>query len=413
MNVYLVVILGILISDYLLGLGVENLNLRAAVPQLPQEFKGVYDAGKYQQAQSYLKENTRLGIINDTVFILIIIPFILCAGFNYVDIAARGFNLGPIMTGLIFAAVLVFASQLFSIPFSVYRTFVIEEKYGFNRTTPKTFILDILKGWLLTIIIGGAALAGVLWFFIKAGGWAWVYCWGALSLFQLFLVFIAPVVIMPLFNKFVPLDDGELKTAIENYARRQDFKLKGVFKMDGSKRSTKTNAFFTGFGRNRRIVLWDTLIRKHTVDELVSVLAHEMGHYKRKHIQKHIAVSLFNTGLMFFIFSFFINNPGLFAAFSMENISIYAGLFFCGFLYTPINMAVGVAGNILSRQYEYESDAYAVAAYRQPAAMISALKKLSVDNLSNLTPHPLKVFLQYSHPPVLKRIEKIRSYVDI
>ena len=214
---------------------------------------------------------------------------------------------------------------------------------------------------------------------------------------------------MPLFNKFTPLEEGELKYAIQTYAQSQDFKLKGLFKMDGSRRSSKSNAFFTGFGKYRRIVLFDTLIKNHSVDELVSVLAHEMGHYKKKHILKMMTISILTNGLMFFILSFFINNSGMFAAFRMNNLSIYASLLFFSFLYTPINIILSLAGNVLSRKHEYEADDYAVSTYKKPEAFILALKKLSVDNLSNLTPHPLKVFISYSHPPVLDRIEALKK----
>jgi len=408
MNIYLVIILVIIIGDYLLGIIVESINVRHIKTELPKEFEDYYDAEKYKKAQNYLKENTRFGIITDTITTPITVVFILIGGFNYVDYIARGFQFGPIFTGLIFAGILIFASQLLSIPFSVYSTFVIEEKYGFNLTTIKTFILDILKSWLLTAIIGGIIFSIVLWFFDKAGTLAWVYCWAVVVLFQLVLTFIAPVIILPLFNKFYPLEDVDLKTAIENYATSQRFKIKGVFTMDASRRSTKSNAFFTGFGKFRRIVLFDTLIKKHTVDELVSVLAHEMGHYKKKHIIKSIIISIINTGFMFFILSLFINNQGLFSAFKMENISIYASLFFFAFLYTPINMVISIFSKILSRKHEYEADIYAVETYKKPESMISALKKLTVDNLSNLNPHPLKVFLDYSHPPVLERIQSIR-----
>jgi STE24 endopeptidase len=257
-------------------------------------------------------------------------------------------------------------------------------------------------------VIGGVVFSIVLWLFDKAGDWAWAYCWAVVALFEVVLVFVAPVVILPLFNKFYPLGDGELKTAIENYAKSQDFKMKGVFKMDASKRSTKSNAFFTSFGRFRRIVLFDTLIKRHTLDELVSVLAHETGHYKKKHILKSILMSIITTGLLFFLLSLFINNEGLFSAFKMQNISIYASLFFFAFLYAPINMVLSIFSNILSRKHEYEADAYAVSTYGKPESMISGLKKLTADNLSNLTPHPLKVFLSYSHPPVLERIRAIR-----
>ncbi len=408
MNLFLIIILAILIGDYLLNLIVDTQNIRHLSTDLPEEFSGYYDREKYKKSQKYLKETTRFGFITNSITTPLIIAFILFGGFNLVDQFARSFHLTHIPTGLIFAGVLMFASQIVSIPFSIYSTFVIEEKYGFNQTTAGTFVLDILKTWLLAAVIGGVLFSGVLWFFDKAGPSAWAYCWMAVTLFQIFLMFVAPVVIMPIFNKFVPLADGELRPAIEAYAKKQDFKMKGVFTMDGSKRSTKSNAFFTGFGRFRRIVLFDTLIEKHTQDELVSVLAHEVGHYKKKHILKSIVISILTTGLMFYILSLFINNRELFAAFRMDHASIYASLFFFGFLYAPIEMILSVFGNMLSRRHEYEADDFAVATYGSPRSMISALKKLSVDNLSNLTPHPLKVFLSYSHPPVLDRIKAIR-----
>ena len=407
-NLYLIVILVILVGHYLLELVVESLNLRSASTDLPDEFIGFYDAERYRKSQDYLRENTYFELVTGGLSTLITIMFILLGGFNNIDHFSRSFGHGAIMTGLIFAGTLMLLAELLRIPVSAYHTFIIEEKYGFNKTTVKTFGLDLLKGWLLAGLIGGAALAGILWFFGKFGAIAWLYSWCAITCLQIFLMFIAPAVIMPLFNKFQPLEDGELKSAIENYARLHDFKMQGLFKMDGSKRSTKSNAFFTGVGRFRRIVLFDTLIAKHRVDELVSVLAHEMGHYKKKHVLKQLLISILNTGLMLFILSLFIGSHRLSAAFSMDETSLYASLFFFGFLYTPISTVLSVAGNILSRKYEYESDAYAVSTYGKPEAMISALKKLSVDNLSNLTPHRLKVFLEYSHPPVMARIKAIR-----
>jgi STE24 endopeptidase len=394
--------------EHLLDLIVETLNVRHSGSELPVEFAGVYDAEKYEKSQDYLKEHTRFSLIESTFFKIVIVLFILLGGFNAVDLFARNFNAGSIVTGLIFAGMLIYASSLIGLPFSVYKTFVIEEKYGFNRTTVKTFVLDVVKSFILIAVIGGIIFSVVIWFFEFAGNFAWLYCWMALTLFQLFLTFIAPVVIMPLFNKFTPLDDEELKNAIEEYADKQKFALKGIFKMDGSRRSAKANAFFTGFGKFRRIALFDTLIEKHTVPELVSVLAHEIGHYKKKHIFKSIIITIITSGVMFYILSIFINNPDLFAAFKMENTSIYASLFFFSFLYTPVNMFISIFSNILSRKNEYEADRYAVQTYKASDAFISALKKLSVSNLSNLTPHPLKVFFDYSHPPVLKRIEAIR-----
>jgi len=408
MNIYLIFILFIILGNYLLNVVVETANVRYAKNNVPDEYADYYDPAKYRQSQDYLKENTRFEIIADTIITPITITFILVGGFDLVDKIARSFGFAPIPTGLVFAGVLLLAFQAITIPFSAYSTFVIEEKYGFNRTTPKTFVLDILKSWLLTGVIGGIVFSVILWLFDTAGNWAWVYCWVMVVLFQIVLTFLAPVIILPLFNKFHPLEDGELKTAIEDYAKSQRLKMRGVFKMDASKRSTKSNAFFTGFGKFRRIVLFDTLIDRHTVDELVSVLAHEMGHYKKKHILKSILISVSTTGLVFFVLSLFINNEGLFSAFKMQHTSIHASLFFFAFLYAPINLVISIFRNILSRRHEYEADAYAVSTYRRPESMISALKKLTVDNLSNLTPHPLKVFLAYRHPPVLERIRAIR-----
>jgi len=408
MNGYAVFIILIICGKYILDYVVDTLNMRHAATVLPAEFQDCYDAERYKRSQEYLRENTRFRIFEDTLGTALILAVILAGGFNLVDRVARGFGFGPVLTGLIFVAIIMFAGQLVAIPFSVYHTFVIEAKYGFNKTTLKTFIADLIKGWLLAAVIGGTVFSGVVWFFLTVGKGGWIYCWIAVTLFELFLLFIAPVVIMPLFNKFVPLKDGDLKTAIEAYAAQQNFSLQGIFTMDGSRRSTKSNAFFTGFGRFRRIALFDTLIAKHSVDELVAVLAHEIGHYKKKHILKSIAVSIATTGLMFFVLSFFLDNPGLFAAFRMEQLSIYAGLVFFGFLYAPINEIFSIIGNVISRRHEYEADAFAVTTFGKPEAFIAALKKLSVDNLSNLTPHPLKVFLDYSHPPVLQRIAAIR-----
>jgi STE24 endopeptidase len=408
MNSYLVVILLILIIHYLLDLVSDWLNVRHVSTELPEEFKDYYDAEKYRQSQNYLREGTRFGICVDTFQTLIIIVFVLVGGFNFVDRIAINLGHGPILTGLIFAGILIFANKILNLPFSLYDTFVIEEKYGFNKTTPKTYVLDSIKSLILTALIGGIVFAAVIWFFEKTGNLAWIYCWVAITLFQIFFMFIAPLVIMPIFNKFVLLEESELRTAIENYAKSQNFKMKGIFKMDGSKRSSKSNAFFTGFGHSRRIVLFDTLIEKHSVNELVSILAHEMGHYKKKHIIRAIVRSVIVMGLTLFLLSLFIENEQLFAAFKMEHLSVYASLFFFGFLYTPIAMLIGLAENIISRKNEYEADAFAVETFGNADAMIAGLKKLSVDNLSNLTPHPFKVFISYSHPPVLERIKAIR-----
>lgn len=409
MNIYLVIILAALIGDYLLELVSDWLNVRNIRPDLPKEFDGWYDAEKYAKSQNYLCDKTRFGIMEDSIRLAMVIPFILAGGFNIIDRIARSLELDTMITGLVFAGIILFTNTVISIPFSAYSTFVIEEKYGFNKTTPKTFVVDILKSLLLTILIGGCVFALVIWFFEKAGPLAWLYCWLAVTAIQVFLIFIAPYVIMPLFNKYEPLEDGELKTGIEDYARQENFKMRGVFKMDGSRRSAKSNAFFTGFGKSRRIVLFDTLINKHPVKELVAIVAHEMGHYKMKHIIRMIARSIIISGVMFYLLSLFINNTGLFAAFRMQHTSVYASLFFFGFLYSPISVAISIIGNVISRRHEYEADAYTIKTGNDVEDVISALKRLSVDNLSNLTPHPFTVFLSYSHPPVLRRINALRK----
>ncbi|MDD3064762.1 MAG: M48 family metallopeptidase [Endomicrobiaceae bacterium] len=409
MNIYLLIIIIFLILSYLIGFISDYLNVKNMSEVLPKEFEGYYDAEKYKKSQNYLKDKTNFSFISSLFVLVTGIVFILAGGFNFVDKFARSFGYGEIVSGMIFISVLMLLLNIIKIPFSAYNTFVIEEKYGFNKTTIKTFISDIIKNNLLLILIGLPIFAVIVWFFMEFNSMAWVYAVLTVIFFELLFTFIAPVLIMPLFNKYIPLEDGELKTELENYAIRENFKMKGLFKMDGSKRSTKSNAFFTGFGKFRRIVLFDTLIEKHTTQELVSVLAHEMGHYKKGHINKFMIMSFLNTILIFFVLSFFIGNVGLFEAFSMEYVSVYGSLVFFGFLYTPISMVLSVIQNVISRKYEYESDRYAVETYKNPEAMTEALKKLSVDNLSNLTPHKLKVFMEYSHPPVLERIKAIKN----
>ena len=409
MNSYLVFILSVLIVDYLLDLTISILTLRSLQPVLPEEFSGIYDADKYERSQEYTRVNLRFSLLQDTFMLPLTVAFIMLGGFNLLDQLARSFGFSTIPTGLLFTGLLLLLSGLVHLPFSVYSTFVIENRFGLNRTTLKTFILDILKTIVLVVVLGGPILALILWFFEQGGDLAWLYCWLLVVAFTVIMQFLAPVVIMPIFNRFTPLADGELKQAITEYARTQDFALQGIYTMDGSKRSNRLNAFFTGFGRFRRIVFFDTLVEKLTVDELVVILAHEMGHFKKKHILKMMVSSILQTGLMFYILSLFVRNPGLFEAFGMEHLSIYAGLVFFGFLYSPISTLLSVVGNVFSRKYEYQADGYAVSTTAKGRELIAALKKLCLANLSNLTPHPMQVFLQYSHPPVLRRIEAIKA----
>lgn len=411
MNLYLIFILALLIFNWLLSLIVETLNVRNVSTEIPEEFHGIYDEEKYAQSQRYLKDNTRFDQVQATLSLPILIAFILLGGFSWINDVAISAADHLITRGLVFGGILVVLSQLMGLPFSIYNTFVLEEKYGFNKTTAKTFIADLVKGLLLTVLIGAPIFALVLWIFSSVA-YAWLWAWVALSVIQIFIMFIAPVAIFPLFNKFTPLEEGELRAAIETYAAAQNYTLSGIFKIDGSKRSTKSNAFFTGFGKTKRIALYDTLIENHSTEELVGVLAHEIGHCERGHVKKGIVISMASSLLMFFILSLFVSKEGLYAAFGIEGTPLYAGLVFFGFLYTPISMALGLLGTILSRKHEFEADAYAAETTKKPGEMIKALKKLSVDNLSNLTPHPLKVFLEYSHPPVLERIKALRTFEE-
>jgi STE24 endopeptidase len=408
MNDYLIFILALMVFNWLLSLIVETLNLRNLRTEIPEEFQGTYDDEKYATSQRYLKDNTRFDQIQSAIMLPLTIAFILLGGFRWINDIAQGISEHMILQGLVFGGILMLIGQVVGLPFSIFSTFVIEEKYGFNKTTAKTFVADLFKGLLLTVLLGGPIFALVLWIF-SAVPHAWLWAWVALSILQIFIMFIAPVVIFPLFNKFTPLEEGELRTAIESYAAEQNYTLSGIFKIDGSKRSTKSNAYFTGFGKTKRIALYDTLIENHTTEELVGVLAHEIGHCKRGHIKKTIVISMASTLLMFFILSLFISTEGLYAAFGIGGTPLYAGLIFFGFLYAPISMILGLLGNMLSRKHEFEADAYAAETTQAPGKMINALKKLSVDNLSNLTPHPLKVFLEYSHPPVLARIKALRE----
>ena len=411
MNIYGVIILATLLASYLLDLITEIINLKALREELPEEFADVYDREKYRKSQAYTRERTRFGLLTSSFGLLVTLVFWFAGGFNYLDEIVRSWSLGPIWTGLLYIGILILARSAISLPFSIYSTFAIEERYGFNKTTPKTFILDLIKGTALGIVIGGAVLAGVLYFFEYSGPYAWLYCWIAVTLFSLVMQFIAPTWIMPLFNKFTPLEEGDLRSAIMDYARSVKYPLENLFVMDGSKRSSKSNAFFTGFGKHKRIALFDTLIENQTVSEIVAVLAHEIGHFKKKHILQSMVIGILHTGVMFYLLSIFLSHQGLFEAFYMENAAatpIYAGLIFFGMLFSPIEMILSVFMQIFSRKNEFEADRYAAETTGDPESMVSALKKLSAHNLSNLTPHPFYVFLNYSHPPVLERIRAIR-----
>lgn len=407
MNMIGVVILTALLFEFALNAVADYLNLKTLNLDLPEEFKDVYDDKRYHRSQEYLIANTRFGWMTAAVNVLLLLIFWFGEGFHYLDGWVRSWELSPVSAGVVYIGVLSLLVAAVSLPFSAYSTFVIEERFGFNQTSGATFFKDKIKGLGLSLVLGVPLLAGVLAFFEFAGSAAWLYCWGAVTLYMLVVQFVAPAWIMPLFNRFDILEEGELKEAIFTYARSIDFSLDNIFIMDGSRRSSKSNAFFTGFGRFKRIVLFDTMVAQHTTAELVAVLAHEMGHFKKRHILKSLLISIGQSGLMFFLLSVVISYPALFEAFYIDTPSVYAGLVFFALLYSPVEIITGLALRMLSRKNEYQADRFAVATTQDPLAMVSALKKLSVHNLTNLRPHPFYVFLNYSHPPVLERIRAI------
>ena len=402
-------ILAALLGNLLITTWADMLNLKALRPELPAEFAEVYSSEDYAKSQHYTRAKTRFGLLTSIVDLTILLGFWLIGGFNWLDLLVRGLGLGPVTCGLVYLGVLFLAKTLLSIPFSLYATFVLEERYGFNRTTPRTFVLDLVKGILLAVILGGPLLGALLFFFEWAGPRAWLYGWGLTTTFIVILQFVAPTWIMPLFNTFTPLDEGELKERIMTYAKSVGFALENVFVIDGSKRSSKSNAFFTGFGKHKRIALFDTLIAHHSVPELVSILAHEIGHYQKKHILQGMVISIAHLGFMLYLFSLALGSQTLFEAFGMAHRSLYAGMIFFGLLLTPLELVISVLMNKLSRHNEFEADRFAQETMRGGEGLIAALKKLASHNLANLTPHPFHVILHYSHPPLPERLAAIRK----
>jgi STE24 endopeptidase len=409
MSTLFLALAALLILDYAVDAAAEWLNLSQPRDRVPADLADAYPAERFRQSVDYLEARARFGLLRRGVALLALLCFIAAGGLDGIDRLARAWSSGEIVTGLIFFGLLAALQWVASLPFSLWSVFRIEERFGFNRMSAATFWGDQLKGMLLALILGAPALAGVLALFGAWGGSAWLYAWLGLTAFQLFLAFVAPAWILPLFNRFEPLPPGELREAIERYARSQDFALEGIYTMDGSRRSTKSNAFFTGFGRFRRLVFFDTLIKQHPVPELLAVLAHEIGHYRLRHIPRMLALSIAVQGALFYAFGRLLGQPALFEAFRVENTSVYASLLFVAILYAPVSRLLGVLSLGLSRRYEYQADAFAARTTGRGEDMIAALRRLSADNLSDLLPHPLKVALDYSHPPILKRIEALRS----
>ena len=405
-----IILVTIIVADFILESWLELLNLKNLSEKLPDELKDLYDTEKYVQSQSYERINTRFGLITGTFNLILILGMFFLDGFAFVDSLAANISSHPILHPLIFFGILGLALDLLNTPFAVYDTFVIEQRFGFNKTTPGLFVADKLKGWLLSVIIGGGLMALVVWFYLQTTVYFWLWAWLLMSTFMLFMAFFYSSLIVPLFNKQKPLEDGELKQQITFHAEQAGFRIDKIYTIDGSKRSTKANAYFSGMGRKKRIVLFDTLIRELAVDEIVAVLMHEIGHYRKKHIISGMILSFIQSGIMLFIFSLFVSQPVLSQALGVQEASFHIGLIAFGILYSPISIIIGLIMNTYARKNEYEADDFA-ARYEMGNALISSLKKLSINNLSNLTPHPLYVFFHYSHPTLLQRIRKLKNSI--
>jgi len=409
MHIYYYIIIGAILFEFALSAISSILNMNSISEDVPDGFQDYYDKEKYSKSQAYLRDKTRLGLFSACFSLMLTLIVIHTGLFGVLDEFVRSNSSHSIIAGLMFFGIIFFINDILSIPFSIYGTFVVEERYGFNKTTRKTYISDKLKGYGLTIVLGSAVMVPVLYFFdtYESDGW-----WIAWILITIFMIAIQPLfvhVIAPMFNTFTPLKEGELRTSIEEFAEKVQFPIGRIDVMDGSRRSAHSNAYFSGFGKSRRIALFDTLLEKHSTDEIVSVVAHEVGHYKKKHIITGTILGIMETGLMLYIFNIFMNDQDLFSVFSVNDISVYCGLIFFGMLYSPVSLVTSIFTTAMSRKNEFEADAYALETTQKPEPLVSMLKGLAASNLSHLTPHPLMVFLSYSHPPVTDRILAVKT----
>ncbi|PKL85237.1 MAG: peptidase M48 [Ignavibacteriae bacterium HGW-Ignavibacteriae-1] len=408
MNIIAVIILVTLVVNFIISLISEHLNKKKMyASDVPPELADIYTDEQFSKAKSYYSDRLKMSSVSDALGLIAFPLLWFLGGFPYLESVVSGITDSEIYRGLLFIGILVFAQFLIGLPFSIYSTFVIEAKYGFNKMTVKTFALDLLKSTLLSMLIGLPILAAILWVFGELGNSAWLIGFLLVTAISFILSYIAPTWIMPIFNKFVPLEAGSLRDKITAMAEKAKFPLTNIFVIDGSKRSTKSNAFFTGFGKNKRIALYDTLIQNHSEEELVAVLAHEIGHYKLKHITQGMAIGIVHTFVLFFLLGQILQSEMLYTAFYMTNMPIYAGLIFFGILFSPIESILSVAMSALSRRNEFAADNFAKKLIGKGTHLIEALKKLSTDNLSNPVPHPFYVLLNYSHPPVVERIRKL------
>lgn len=402
------IIISLLIISFIIDKIVDTLNAKHYDDAIPETLSDVYDEKEYNKSQRYKKTNYKFGILTSTFSLILTLAFFFLDGFAYVDTFAREWSSNPIIITLIFFGIIMLGSDILTTPFSYYKTFVIEERFGFNKTTKLTFFTDKLKGWFMLIIVGGGILALLTWFYQTTEELFWIYAWLLITVFTLFTNLFYSRLIVPLFNKQSPLESGDLRTQISKYAQTVGFNLDKIFVIDGSKRSTKANAYFSGFGSQKQVTLYDTLINDLDTEEIVAVLAHEVGHYKKKHIIFNLFASILLTGLTLYIMSFLISNPLLSEALGVATPSFHIGLIAFGILYSPISELTGLVMNWFSRIFEYQADDYAKNTYKAEP-LISGLKKLSKNSLSNLTPHPAYVFMYYSHPTLLQRVNNLKK----
>lgn len=409
MNVFAVAIVTALVTEAAIRRLADWLDVRRARRPLPTELHDVEDEQTRQRSAEYARACFVSDSLASLVFLVALMLFWFLGGFNWLDQTLRATIPHPVFRGVTFVLCLLFAQRLLMLPFDVHDTFRTEARFGFNRTTVGTFILDKIKFLILAVVLGGAALAVVLAFFEYAGSLAWLYAWAAVTALAVLLHFLAPAVILPLFNRFEPLPNGDLRTRLESLLERAEFPARRLSIVDGSRRTTKSNAFFTGFGANRRIALYDTLVENQSPAEIEAVLAHEIGHCKHGHIRMRLLIGIVHTGILLALFSLLIGNRSLHAAFGVEQTSVYAALVFFSLLYSPVEFVLGLAMNALFRKQEYEADHFVTDMGADPRALVSALKRLSVDSLSNLTPHPLSVAVNDSHPPLKERIQALQE----
>lgn len=407
-QVILWILVGITVIDFVIEEVLSYLNRKSSFRPLPGQFKEIYDEERYEKSLAYQRDRDRFSSITTVISFAATLAMLFTGGFGLIDGWLRAYTGNEVTLALSFFGVIYFASDILTLPFQLYSVFVIEEKYGFNKTTARTFIFDKLKGYLLTIIFGGGLLTVLIILILFLGSNFWLYFWAVMVAFMLLANLFYTSVIVPLFNKLSPLEDGDLRSAITEYSQQVNFPLTNIFVIDGSKRSSKANAYFSGLGRRKKIVLFDTLIEKHTQEELVAVLAHEVGHYKKKHIIGSLVLGILQIGVMLYLLSLMIFNSQVTFAMGGQITAIHLNILAFGILYSPVSRLLGIGMNIQSRKNEFEADAYAAETYK-PQPLATALKKLSVDSLSNLFPHPWYVFVHYSHPPLLKRLERLEA----